>query len=308
MDEGGRDPNVSVRATGGEGHGPSHHRKAGAQPEPHDLPDLPIVVFGAGRSGTTWLAEILAAAGSELIFEPLNEQEVPEAAEFRKTVRFLDATDTTGRWDPLFGEILAGRIRNGWTLRAGTGGNRKLVKLIRANLVIDWMLSRFDFLPVFILRSPLSVVDSLRTEGWNIPQSWVLWMASEQRLADRFLPPLDDLLRRRMEPVEIYALYWCIQNAVPLKQGLLNRIPLVRFEELHRDPEGVIGRLAPSLGIEITPAVRRACHRWSLMKGRRAEQAGYDPAMAWRESLSPGQIAEIRRIVERFGLEKFLDL
>jgi LPS sulfotransferase NodH len=42
-----------------------------------------VLVFGAGRSGTTWLAQILAAAGLELIFEPLNPQMVPECCEWK---------------------------------------------------------------------------------------------------------------------------------------------------------------------------------------------------------------------------------
>ncbi|HHQ47606.1 MAG TPA: hypothetical protein ENK19_01815 [Acidobacteria bacterium] len=266
----------------------------------------PIVVFGAGRSGTTWLAEILAGAGLELIFEPLNEREVPEAAELRRTVRFLDAADATARWDSLFERILGGEIRNPWTLRAGTGGERVLVKLIRANLFMEWMLHRFDFLPVFIVRNPMAVVDSLRTEGWDIPQSWVRWMASDERLAERYLPPLDDLLGRPLEQVEIYALYWCIQNVVPYRQGVLSRIPVVRFEELARDPEAVVARLVVPLAIEITPEVLRACHRWSLMKGRRADAPAYDPTTAWNSSLSPDDVCKVERIVGRFGLEELL--
>ena len=121
----------------------------------------PIVVLGAGRSGTTWLAEILAASGLELIFEPLNERQVPEATEFRRTVRFLDATDTTDRWNQLFQKILAGEIRNTWTLRAGTRGDRKLVKFIRANFILEWMLSRFDFLPIFIIPNGVFVNSTL---------------------------------------------------------------------------------------------------------------------------------------------------
>jgi hypothetical protein len=31
----------------------------------------PIVVLGEGRSGTTWLSQIIAAAGYELNFEPM---------------------------------------------------------------------------------------------------------------------------------------------------------------------------------------------------------------------------------------------
>jgi len=266
----------------------------------------PVVVFGAGRSGTTWLAEIIAAAGLELIFEPLNELEVSEAARFRKQVRFLDETDMTAEWEPLFLKILRGEIRNGWTLRAGTRGERKVVKLIRANLVIKWMISRFELAPVFVIRNPLAVAYSLRTEGWEIPDSWVRWMIADKRLSRRYLSPLDDLLGRSLGSLEIFSLYWCIQNVVPKQQGLFSRIPVVQFEDLCRDPEGVIISLAPRLGIEITEAVREACHRWSIMKSQRAAQPGYDPATAWRTSLSAKEVAIVTGIVERFGLEEYL--
>jgi hypothetical protein len=44
---------------------------------------LDVFVFGVGRSGKTWLAETIAAAGLELVFEPLNDVEVPECCDWR---------------------------------------------------------------------------------------------------------------------------------------------------------------------------------------------------------------------------------
>lgn len=277
-----------------------------AEDEHRDRP--PVVVFGAGRSGTTWLAQIIAAAGLELIFEPLNEKEVPEATEFRRRVRLLDATDTSADWDDLFTRALQGELRNAWTLRAGTHGERKVVKLIRANLIIEWMMSRFELLPVFIIRNPLAVVDSLRTEDWGIPETWVHWIVSDARLRRRLLPPLDDILDHTLSTTEISALYWCIQNVVPLRQGLLSSIPLVRFEELCSNPDGVMASLAPRIGIEVTDPVRAAYERWSVMKGKRAGRAGYDPTSAWRSSLSPSEVDVVARIVSRFGLQQYLEL
>jgi len=266
----------------------------------------PIVIFGAGRSGTTWLAEIIAAAGLELIFEPLNEQEVPEATEFRRSVCFLDASDPPEPWAPLFSSIFHGEIRNPWTLRAGTQGNRKLIKFIRANFVIDWLLRYFHFLPVFIIRNPLAVVASLLTEGWEIPESWVRWVVSDSCPAQQHLPPLGDFLTRPLDPVELFALYWSIQNAVPQRQGLFSRISLVRYEELWRNPEEITEGLAPLLGIKITPPVLEACHRWSLMKGRHAEEPSYDPTKAWEKSLTRREIDIVVRIVSYFGLQEYL--
>ncbi len=122
-------------------------------PPDDERPPKTVVVFGAGRSGTTWLAEAIAAAGLELVFEPLNPQEVPECREWQPLPLFYRRTDDFP-WQDVFAAMLRGEIRNAWTERGSYRGERKVVELIRANSMIDWILEHFDIHPVFIIREP----------------------------------------------------------------------------------------------------------------------------------------------------------
>jgi len=268
-----------------------------------------IVVFGAGRSGTTWLAQIIAGAGLELVFEPLNPGEVAVARRMKPVPLFCRKNETF-EWERLFTRMMNGEVRNSWTIRSNPGADRRVIKFIRANLLIEWILEHFDVHPVFITRNPLSVVASIKEQEWVINASWVQNVLSAPRLYDPFfsqIPQVAEWTSRDLSGAEVRALYWCIHNHVPRSMKVFGRLHAVRYEELCKDPEAVIGRLAPKIGIEVDAKVRSAFARPSFMRGKRQGTRGYDPMNAWKDVLTSADVEAVTRIVEAFGLERFID-
>jgi hypothetical protein len=268
-----------------------------------------IVLFGAGRSGTTWLAQIIAGAGLELVFEPLNPGEVPEARRMKPVPLFCRKNETF-KWERLFARMMKGEVRNPWTIRANAGAERRVIKFIRANLLIEWILEHFDVHPLFITRNPLSVVASIKEQEWVIKASWVQNVLSAPRLYEPFfsrIPKVAEWTSRDLSEAEVRALYWCIHNHVPRSMSVFGRLHEVRYEELCKDPEAIIGRLAPKIGIEVDAKVRSAFSQPSFMRGKRQDTSGYDPMKAWRDVLPPADVEAVTRIVEAFGLERFID-
>jgi hypothetical protein len=267
-----------------------------------------IGVFGAGRSGTTWLAQIIAAAGLELIFEPLHTTEVAECGGWRPLPLFYRAGDTFP-WPDVFDRAIKGEIRSEWTVRDNPGARRKVIKFIRANLMIEWILENYDILPVFIIRNPLAVVASMREQGWHISPKWMNMLLRDRRFTAHFNEGADlgGLDTRELSDVEAKATFWSILNFIPKRLGLFDRIPFVRYEELCRDPVGIVSDLAPRIDIPFSEEVRAQLYRKSFMIGRGSTEEGYDPMTAWRSVLSGAEADEICDIVSRFRLAEFLE-
>ncbi len=270
--------------------------------------DKNILVFGAGRSGTTWLAQTIAAAGLELVFEPMNSQMVPECRDW-KPHPLLFRKGESFPWKDTFTELLEGRIRSDWTIRDNPGAERKVVKLIRANLMIEWILETYDVHPVFIIRNPLAVVASMKKEGWEISPKWINKLLSAPRLRDPFfstLPGVVEMAGRELGAIEAKAIFWCILNTVPQQLGLFERMHMVLYEALCRDPEGIFIDLAGKTAIPVTPPVLDQLRRPSFMAGSFDAQTGYDPTSAWRNTLTPAEVKAVERIVRQFRLDEFM--
>ncbi len=271
----------------------------------HAPPGPPVVVFGSGRSGTTWLAQTIAAAGLELVFEPLNGKEVPEASGFGPQPLFAavgDEPPCTG----LVADAFAGRLRTEWTIRANAGAPRRVVKFIRASLLAAWMTDRFDIAPVFVVRNPLSVVASRRVKGWEISAPFARSILRRTDLAP-FLGSAAELVDGRLSAVQATAILWGVQTVVPKVQGLWSSVPLVRYEHMCRDPHGVLDDLLPRLGLRVDRRVLRQVREPSWMTGPEAAVPGYDPCTAWRDVLSPSEADEITEVARLFGLEEFVE-
>lgn len=263
-----------------------------------------IVVFGTGRSGTTWLAEVFAAAGLKYIFEPLHPTEVPEAREIDFPNYLLPGDETP--WSLLLSRVVAGEVENEWTLRANPDAERAVIKTIRANLMMEWMLDQFDMCPVYIIRNPLSVAGSMKEQGWIVGTGFVQRAMAAMSRRDGIFDGFDDLFDHQITDVESYAIMWGYQNYVPKRKKLIERVNVVRFEQLARDPEAVFGPLAARLGITVTEEVERKLHTLSSQPGKQSWGRGYDPVNAWRRSLTADEVRDVVRIVRRFDLEEHL--
>jgi len=267
-----------------------------------------VMVFGAGRSGTTWLAQIIAAGGLGLIFEPLHPEHVPEADTMKPLPLILRKTDVF-QFQDLFARLVRGDVRNSWVIRENPAAERKVVKLIRANLWMEWILEHHDVQPVFIFRNPLSVVASMVEQGWKMPAWWVQFILTVDKIRDPFLFDLPDaaaLATEELSEKEIFAVFWCIQNLLPARMGLLESMPVIFYEELCAAPEKVVEDLAPRIQLPLTKEVWSACRKPSFMRGRRSGEMGYDPMTAWRQVLSDDDVERITRIVKAFGLDEHL--
>jgi len=116
-----------------------------------------IFLAGSGRSGTTWIAELMNFDNSyRFIFEPLHINRVPLAKPFGWR-RYLRPDDDNPELLDSMKTILGGRFRNSWTDHFNRCWipKKRLVKEIRANLLLGWLHKHFPQVRiVLLLRHP----------------------------------------------------------------------------------------------------------------------------------------------------------
>jgi hypothetical protein len=259
----------------------------------HRIADTTLVV-ATGRSGSTWLAEIVNDRnGYRVVFEPFRHDRVRKARAFRRG-QYIDPDD---QHHPLAGaidDLLAGRVRTWWTdshnHRRLVG--KRIVKEVRITNLLPWIRARHPELRiVYGVRDPIAVARSWLELGWGDDLGIVL---AHELLLEQF-PDLRGRIREiasRGEALERHVLRWCLENAIPFHQHEALGIHLVSYERLVAEPESEARRLFAYLGRDdaISPdAMRRPSATAGFPRTRSVE-------------FTPAQRARAEEIVSLFGL------
>lgn len=268
-----------------------------------DCARQPVLIAGSGRSGSTWLAELLNVRGDHrVIWEPLNEEQVPLARVIGAR-RYLRASDDAPAERAAFARILTGRTGGAWIDTFNRPGvyRRRLVKIIRGNLMLGWVRATFPHVPiVFLMRHPGAVIASWARQGWR--QS----LSAEPMLAQPALVEAHGLHAWCSRPRDAMAdmlLAWCIENAVPLHEVGLGGMCIVRYEDLKADPAGQLQRICDWIGRPLDPRMLARIDQPSALTGEHSPLTrGEDPATAWQRELDAHTCRLIDEHLARFGL------
>ena len=264
-----------------------------------------VFLAGSGRSGTTWLSEIINYRNEyRYIFEPFYPDKVGLCKNFRRK-QYLRPEDRREEFLEPARKILSGDVRNVWTDRFNRKliSRQRLIKDIRANLLLGWLHSNFPHMPlVLMLRHPCAVTVSRLELGWQD----ILDETLEQReLVEDYLSPLEKEIRGAQTPFERSIFLWCIENYVPLRQLERGGFHLVFYEDLCTEPEREIRRLYSFLGKTPDEAVYRSVGRPSpLSRSESAVVLGGHPVDSWTRSVDVAHVERTVEILALFGLDR----
>lgn len=261
-----------------------------------------ILLAGSGRSGTTWISNIITANRNvRVIFEPFKQDRVPEAAGLPSR-QYARPFGTYPDLELLARATLSGQISNEWVNREGYRwwAGRLLVKAIRATLMLAWIDTTFHPHIVYMLRHPCAVVLSRRTLGW---QSNPAALLDQDELTHDYLRPFAHRIRAAETSLQRHTVMWCIENMVPLQQMQAYNWIVCTYESLCARPEQEATRILAELGIRKTWLTQRAIRRPSVVsRPDSAVVQGKDPLVDWQRKLSDNEIAEILSIIADFGI------
>ena len=260
-----------------------------------------VFLAGSGRSGTTWLSQIINHAGRyRYVFEPFNPGEVGVVGHFRSK-QYLRPDDRREEFLEPARRVLTGELRDPWTDRFHRRfvARRRLIKDIRANLLLGWMRANFPGMPIILLlRHPCAVVASRLALGWRDNLSETM---EQENLLEDFLLPMEAEIRAARDDFERHLFLWCIDNYVPLKQFESGQIHLAFYESLLVNPEAELRSLFAFLGENFDSRVFGKLGRPSPLSRKNTTGPSVD---GWRGLTSPRRLERTIEILNLFGLDR----
>ena len=216
------------------------------------------VISGSGRSGTTWVLDALAQA-NELrpVFEPLHP--VIACAMSQYTGKYIHGEEINNELEQYLANIFSGEFKNIWIdyrVRpdrlmpyynnfTSYDGVKEffarwvklyrqykkyriylerpvIVKFIRANLMHDWLISRFDTRIAHVKRHPCAVIESkLRLGGddWNVDTELNRYIMQPEisNWINKYIHVSENT---ELTDVEKHAIIWAVENESPYSKSL----------------------------------------------------------------------------------------
>jgi len=289
-----------------------------------DIEDT-IVVAGTGRSGTTWVGELLRVLPEyKLLNEPLGIVSNPEAEEagFRQRTYLVPDADRPQLYSYMR-TVLQGRVPHSWKYRFSGStplgilaehvrGRKVIVKFTRALRLLRWINHQFDIRgTVLLIRHPCAVIASmLKHGGWgpahlenrgDTPLEQALGGPIPDELYGRFAPSLEGIESH----IDILAHMWALDYHVALfGQGRFYPWVLVPYERLVMEKIDELKRILNVLGVPISSEMKERFNRASSSASSdlKTEDA-LDQLSKWKKDLSGAEIDRILDIAHNFGVD-----
>lgn len=295
---------------------------------PTNLKDT-IIVAGAPRSGTTWLAELLRELpGYKLINEPLRLSTNPRARaagfDWRTHVRPGEKCPALRRH---LQKIFRGHVELGpaWHFRSEhllgklaehVTHNRAVVKFCRAGRMLHWMAEQFRGRGiVVIIRHPCAVIASMLNMGDNWQPRNLEGRSLKQRFDGQIPESVASELRTIPGAVDSWvghlAIQWSLDHYFALHEHTdgPNNYPwiLTTYERLFTDGERELERIVQALGAHATVDMRNQMATASSFAASDFQPNQEHQLTKWRSEFSAEQIDLILNVVGAFDLDFYTE-
>jgi len=280
-----------------------------------------VVIAGSPRSGTTWLAEMIAETPGYIhIDEPLHlgnglarrhanvsgwRHYVSPGAEGQDQLKSYLRFALQGRLqDPYSNSSVSALVRR------FLFGGPAVVKFVRANRLLHWMERTFDIgAMILLLRHPCAVVASqlsYESSEWRRAD-----LPSRGKLQSEFggwIPT--DLFRRFrdvLSGIQTHAGYlaavWCLDNYIPLRYEDRSLPAIVTtYERLVRHRGEECARIFGQIGLKPPGTIGRQAKDPSSSAADDLYQDPHRQLSKWKRKLDDRQIETVLQVVDVFGL------
>jgi hypothetical protein len=279
----------------------------------HDLTKA-AVLAGSGRSGTTWVGQVLGSiARYRIMFEPFHAGETGLVRHWRNR-QYVRPDDRNAGFVEPAQRILSGRVRSPWIdkINGELLPRGRLIKDIRIQMLLPWMHTTFPDVPIAIVtRHPCAVALSRMALGWGASLDGLL---QQEELVDDYLSPFVAEMKRTDDEFEKQIIFWCAENYVPITYfARKNYVPkrhsrgdpaiVIRYEDICVNPEPEFTKLATFFGWSMRQESLALIHKPSAMTAKHsAILSGGNLTESWRRKVNDDQLKSAYRLLETFRL------
>ncbi len=211
-----------------------------------------IIVLGFGRSGTTWMSDLISKSmGSLLLFEPFHP------AVWDQSNKLCYASENPESFKKQIELVLNKSNRNPWLIRNHLSVNPKELdvsyidsiwencdvigfKAIRANHQIPFLYNQISRDILFTIRHPLTVISSIKNrDRFYEEYGW----AEHQKLFEQHVlqhPLVKSSYKGEFKQLASYeekiASMWALSHLIALSDLLAHNLPIVFYEDLYLKP------------------------------------------------------------------------
>jgi len=277
-----------------------------------------IFIAGMGRSGTTWLSELINYNQNYRdIFEPFLPYKVQISSSF-KYLQYLNPNYQDSLLTKSAKTILSGKFKSDWTdvNKNRLFTNKRIIKDIRANLMLKWLRNIRPGMPILLLlRHPLAVIDSYKNLGWGIEAGGKTSdfdrIIEQKQLLHDF-----PIIRNNLKYIDTtdyisQLLYlWCVLYHVPLKQLGSTDYKIVFYESILLHPKETLNKIFPYIG-------QRSYETKILNKIKKPSITNYrntdfnmdstEIIQKWKKSFTKSGIIKSKEIIKSFELDYLYD-
>ena len=266
-----------------------------------------ILLVGDGRSGTTWVSNIINYNNEfRYMFEPFHPHFVDASRGFQM-FQYLRPSSDARYFLNTARAVITGQFRHE---RVDQYNRRllctkRLIKDIFAHLFLKWLKVHFPHTRIILLlRHPCAIAvskEKLRQNMWmDEPEKFL----AQRELLEDFLHPFKDEIKAAKSYFEKQIINWCIIHHIVLKQFKEGEIHLAFYENFCARPEEEIRRLFSFLGKDFQGIPTEVLKRPSQMSRKEsAINTGGSLIDEWRKEVGDEKVKRAHQILKAFQLE-----
>ncbi|MCB0790346.1 MAG: sulfotransferase [Flavobacteriales bacterium] len=279
----------------------------------HVDPADALLIFSQPRGGSTWLEEMVRTLPrTATIWEPLDLLNNPPFQRIGFWWRQYIPEDAS--WpeaEALFADLFAGRMLSPYLTRTSSIGelraaDRLVVKFVRGELLLPWLVRRFDLpRPVLLVRHPCAVVGSMiKFKAW---EGHPLRIGTFPHPHQEFIESHRALLDAVRTPEERQAAMWCITTGHLLKHPDNDRLwTTITYEELVLRTKDTLAKVFGAWGLDVPAAALEHARRPSgtTLAGSQV----HDPTAqltSWQRTMAPEKIEAVLGMLDRSGIDLY---
>lgn len=227
-----------------------------------------FIILGFGRSGTTWISDIISKITNSLIlFEPLHP-----SVNYNKNLSYIYIKNNNIKLKNHLNLCLNKKIKKPWLLRnyiqyditknnidynliqnIYNNCNINGFKSIRLNFAINWLKKTYkNSNIIFLIRNPYAVYSSICKRnfweyGW--PNTYNLWIKQAEKILNDYYPIYTKYLYQDNNTYEQkICIMWSVTNKIAM---LNNNILIKKYEDIYLNPFKEIKNIFSNFSINI---------------------------------------------------------